>query len=215
VAGLLQLLHQTEFFLGKDPCKHVAIFQALAIRLAQDFSGAHPITDPNLRGDGASGDQVVAGHHENAHPEGAQVLDHRLGILARRIFQRQQPGHLQFVPCAGSDRQHTITLTTPAKGGETILAFAVGCGLPTTALVPGSSTQLGPLPQTQNPPSTQCFIGMTPAGVAAATLISPGLYQFNLVVPSNASHGDNLIYCSYTRPGFSFFTPPRNLITVL
>jgi uncharacterized protein (TIGR03437 family) len=105
-------------------------------------------------------------------------------------------------------------LTTPARGGETILAFAVGFGLPTTTLVPGSSTQFGPLPQAQNPPSPQCVIGTTPATVAAATLISPGLYQFNVVVPSSAPRGDNLIYCSYTRPGLSSFTPAGNLITV-
>jgi uncharacterized protein (TIGR03437 family) len=83
--------------------------------------------------------------------------------------------------------------TMPAKGNEQILVFAVGFGLPTTALVPGSSTQFGPLPQRQSPPSPQCFIGTTLATVAAATLISPGLYQFNLVVPNNAAHGDNLM----------------------
>ena len=105
--------------------------------------------------------------------------------------------------------------TTPAKGNETILVFAVGFGLPTTTLVPGSSTQFGPLPRSQNPPSPQCFIGTSTATVAAATLISPGLYQFNLVVPGNAPRGDNLIFCSYTLPGNpSFFTPVGNLITV-
>jgi uncharacterized protein (TIGR03437 family) len=105
--------------------------------------------------------------------------------------------------------------TTPAKAGETILVFGVGFGLPTTAVVPGSSTQFGPLPQTQNPTSPQCFIGVAPATVSAATLISPGLYQFNVVIPNNAQSGDNLIYCSYSpRPGVFGFTPGGNLITV-
>ncbi len=105
--------------------------------------------------------------------------------------------------------------STPAKAGETILAFAVGFGLPTTPLVQGSSTQFGPLPRSSSPPSPQCFIGAIQANIAGATLISPGLYQFNLVVPVNAAHGDNVVYCSYNGlGGFVAFTPAGNLLTV-
>ncbi len=104
--------------------------------------------------------------------------------------------------------------TTPARRGETILVFAVGFGLPTTPLVQGSATQFGPIPQTQNPQSPTCTIGTAPTTVAAATLISPGLYQFNIVVPSNALVGDNLVYCQYSPPGLAAFTPPGNLLAV-
>ena len=105
--------------------------------------------------------------------------------------------------------------TTPAKVGETILAFAVGFGLPITSLVQGSSTQFGPLPRSQSPPSPQCLIGTIQANIDAATLISPGLYQFNLVVPQNTPPGDNLILCSYNGfGGFVAFTPAGNLLTV-
>jgi len=111
--------------------------------------------------------------------------------------------------------------STPAKAGETILAFAVGFGLPTTPLVQGSSTQIGPLPTSPNPQnpqgptSPQCFLGTIQAKIAAATLILPGLYQFNLVVPQNAPSGDNLIVCSYNGlGGFVAFTPAGNLLTV-
>jgi hypothetical protein len=50
--------------------------------------------------------------------------------------------------------------------------------------------------------------------VTAATLIGPGLYQFNVVVPSNALLGDNLVYCQYSPPGLTAFTPPGNLLAV-
>ena len=105
--------------------------------------------------------------------------------------------------------------STPSKAGEPILVFAVGFGLPTTPLVPGSAMQFGPLPQLQNPPSPQCFIGSLPVTISAATLIGPGLYQFNLTVPTNAPSGDNLIYCSYVpQMAPQSFTPAGNLLTV-
>lgn len=104
--------------------------------------------------------------------------------------------------------------STPAKIGETILVYAVGFGLPTTTLVQGSSTQFGPLPVSTAPRSPVCFLGTVEATVSAATLISPGLYQFNLIIPATAAHGDNLIYCVYSPPGFSRATPAGNLLTV-
>ena len=104
--------------------------------------------------------------------------------------------------------------STPAKRGETILTFAVGFGLPTTPLVQGSSTQFGALPTSRSPPSPQCFIGTTQAD-ASATLITPGLYQFNLLVPQSTPPGDNLVFCSYNGfGGFVAFTPAGNLLTV-
>jgi uncharacterized protein (TIGR03437 family) len=55
-----------------------------------------------------------------------------------------------------------------------------------------------------------CKIGGNPATVGFAGLISPGLYQFNMMVPSTAANGDNSIICTYG--GLS--TPGGDLITV-
>jgi uncharacterized protein (TIGR03437 family) len=79
----------------------------------------------------------------------------------------------------------------PAQHGETIVIYANGFGTTTTPVVSGSSVQSGTLPT--NPAVT---IGGLPANVTFAGLISPGLYQFNVVVP-NAPSGDNVIQASY------------------
>jgi uncharacterized protein (TIGR03437 family) len=81
-------------------------------------------------------------------------------------------------------------LSTPALRGETISLWTVGLGLPTTALVQGSSTQAGSLPLTP-----ACFLSGDPANVVAA-LVSPGLYQLNVAIPNSAAGGDNLFYCT-------------------
>ena len=95
--------------------------------------------------------------------------------------------------------------STPAKPGETIVAYAVGFGLPPNALTNGSSTQSGVLS-----PVPTCQIGGQPASVAFAGLVSPGLYQFNLTVPSGLAAGNQAIQCSYN--GAS--TPAGNVIAV-
>jgi uncharacterized protein (TIGR03437 family) len=56
--------------------------------------------------------------------------------------------------------------------------------------VQGSSTQSGSLPF-----SPACFLNGDSANVAAA-LVSPGLYQLNVSIPSAARAGDNLFYCT-------------------
>jgi uncharacterized protein (TIGR03437 family) len=94
---------------------------------------------------------------------------------------------------------------TPVAPGETVIFYAVGFGLPSTPLVDGSATQSGSLPTL--PVIT---IGGNPATVSFAGVISPGLYQFNVVIPSNAQNGDNTVTCSYG--GLS--TPTGDLITV-
>jgi uncharacterized protein (TIGR03437 family) len=81
---------------------------------------------------------------------------------------------------------------TPAKPGETILLFAFGFGLPTTTLSNGSSSQTGPLPAL---PVIQ--FGNLPATVSYAGVISPGLYQLNVIVPANAPDGDNNVTVTY------------------
>ncbi len=95
--------------------------------------------------------------------------------------------------------------SAPAQAGETILLYAIGFGLPSNALVNGSVTQTGAIV-----PTPVCTIGTLAATVSSANLISPGLYQLNVVVPTAAPSGDNLVTCTYA--GSS--TPPGALIAV-
>ncbi len=95
--------------------------------------------------------------------------------------------------------------STPAKPSEQVVLYAVGFGLPATALVNGSSTQSASLALLPS-----CQVGGMPAGVVFAGLITPGLYQLNVNLPSTVANGDNAISCSYG--GLS--TPAGNLITV-
>jgi uncharacterized protein (TIGR03437 family) len=95
--------------------------------------------------------------------------------------------------------------STPAAPNETIAVYGVGFGLPSSAVVNGSSKQTGMLPS--NP---VCQIGGNNASVGFAGLILPGLYQFNLTVPDSAGNGDNVLSCSYN----GSTTPSGPLISV-
>jgi uncharacterized protein (TIGR03437 family) len=81
---------------------------------------------------------------------------------------------------------------TPAAPGETILLFGDGFGLPVSTLTAGSDVQTGALPTLP-----QLTIGGATATVQFAGLISPGLYQINVVVPSTATNGDNQVIATY------------------
>jgi uncharacterized protein (TIGR03437 family) len=90
---------------------------------------------------------------------------------------------------------------TPAKPGETILLFGTGFGLPASTLTDGSMVQSGSL---TNPPAIffqfiePYRLGSTyPAKLAYAGVISPGLYQFNVVVPAVAADGDYKVIMRY------------------
>jgi len=95
--------------------------------------------------------------------------------------------------------------TTPAKPGETIVLYANGFGPTTQAVVSGSATQSGNL----SPPPI-VTIGGIQASVQYAALISPGLFQLNVVVPLNVPAGDNLL--AATSGGVA--TYPVDLLTV-
>jgi uncharacterized protein (TIGR03437 family) len=82
--------------------------------------------------------------------------------------------------------------STPARPGETIILFGNGFGPVTSPIQAGSSAQSGALPA--KPTLT---IGDIQATVQFAGLISPGLYQLNIVVPSSAPSGDNVITAAY------------------
>jgi uncharacterized protein (TIGR03437 family) len=82
--------------------------------------------------------------------------------------------------------------STPAHAGETILLFANGFGPTTDTVVSGSNSQSGSLPSL--PVVT---INGAAAKVQFAGLISPGLYQFNLVLPASMPSGDNSLIATY------------------
>ncbi len=84
--------------------------------------------------------------------------------------------------------------STPATVGEEIILVLYGLGAPNGAApAAGSATQSGTL----NPP--QCWISGIPVAPSSETLnlISPGLYQLNLAIPSGTPSGDNPINCAY------------------
>jgi uncharacterized protein (TIGR03437 family) len=96
-------------------------------------------------------------------------------------------------------------LTTPAKLGEEIVVYGSGFGQTSPAIVNGSEVQQGKLPS-----SPKFTIGGSTVKVKFAGVISPGLYQFNIVVPENLSVGDHSIEAVYN----GFTTQPGALITV-
>jgi uncharacterized protein (TIGR03437 family) len=95
--------------------------------------------------------------------------------------------------------------SVPAAPGETIVLYAVGFGLPATALVNGSAIQTGSLPVLP-----VCQVGGTAAALGFAGVVTPGLYQFNLTIPATAANGENSVGCTYNGAA----TPAGNLITV-
>jgi uncharacterized protein (TIGR03437 family) len=82
--------------------------------------------------------------------------------------------------------------TTPAAPGETIVLYGNGFGQTNPPITLGLAVQQGLLPD--NPAVT---IGGLPANVIYAAVISPGLYQFNVVVPTNAPAGDLTLLATY------------------
>jgi uncharacterized protein (TIGR03437 family) len=85
-------------------------------------------------------------------------------------------------------------LTTPAQPGEAVELFANGFGPTFDLVTAGSTTQSGSLY-----PLPLVSIGGIPATVLFAGLVAPGEFQFNVVVPSNAPAGDQLLTATYDR----------------
>jgi uncharacterized protein (TIGR03437 family) len=83
-------------------------------------------------------------------------------------------------------------VSTPAKPGETVVLYANGFGETSPALVEGSAVQSGTLPQLP-----LVDIGGVAATVRFAGVVSPGLFQFNVVVPATAQDGDNTLSAQY------------------
>jgi uncharacterized protein (TIGR03437 family) len=83
-------------------------------------------------------------------------------------------------------------LTTPAAPGEVVILYANGFGPVSPPVTAGSDVQSGNLPVL---PVIQ--IGGISASVQFAGLVSPGLFQFNVVVPATAKSGDNALTAQY------------------
>jgi uncharacterized protein (TIGR03437 family) len=96
-------------------------------------------------------------------------------------------------------------LTTPAKQGETVVLYGNGFGPTSTPVVSGSPLQSGTLS-----PAPVIKIGGATAAVQFAGLVSPGEFQFNVVVPAGLSDGDQPITATYN--GLS--TQPGTLIAI-
>ena len=94
--------------------------------------------------------------------------------------------------------------TTAAKPGELVVLYANGFGQTTTPVTAGAQTQSGNLS-----PLPAVTIGGLPATVQYAALISPGLFQFNVVVPAGAASGDNAMIATLNGA-----TTPATMITV-
>ena len=77
---------------------------------------------------------------------------------------------------------------TPAKPGESVVLYANGFGATSTPVVSGSGSQSGTLS-----PLPVVTVGGLPAAVQFAGLVTPGLFQFNVVIPPGAPSGDNAI----------------------
>jgi uncharacterized protein (TIGR03437 family) len=94
---------------------------------------------------------------------------------------------------------------TPAKPGETVVIYANGLGPTSTDVIGGSETQSGTLS-----PLPVVSIGGINAQVNFAGLVSPGLFQLNVIIPSNAPSGDNALTLTYNGASAA----PAGLITV-
>jgi len=82
--------------------------------------------------------------------------------------------------------------STPAKPGETVVVYANGFGATSTAVVSGSMVQSGTLS-----PLPVIKIGGATATVSFAGLVSPGEFQFNVMVPATTPDGDQSITATY------------------
>ncbi len=82
--------------------------------------------------------------------------------------------------------------STPANPNETVVLYANGFGPTSTPVISGALAQSGNLPTL---PVVK--INGAAATVLFAGLVSPGTFQFNVIVPASAAFGDNLIVATY------------------
>jgi len=95
---------------------------------------------------------------------------------------------------------------TPAKPGETVVLYGNGFGAISPTVVSGASSQTGTL----NPLPTVTIGGITATVNFAGINGPPGLFQFDVVVPSTLANGDQPITATYN----GFTKQAGTLITV-
>jgi len=98
--------------------------------------------------------------------------------------------HANNAILAGTALVQQGILGTPAVPGETIVLYGTGFGA-TQPLTSSTALVNSPLPLA-NPQDLRVRIGGMDSTVVFAGLVSPGLYQFNVVVP-NVPNGDQLV----------------------
>jgi uncharacterized protein (TIGR03118 family) len=92
----------------------------------------------------------------------------------------------------------TIQTATPAEPGETIMLFATGFGAPLTS---GQALAQAPA----------IVIDGIDADVTFAGVVGPGLYQFNVVVPSTVTVGQDVLVVGLSS---NFETQPNAFLTI-
>jgi uncharacterized protein (TIGR03437 family) len=95
---------------------------------------------------------------------------------------------------------------TPAKPGETVVLYGNGFGAISPTVVSGASSQTGTL----NPLPTVTIGGITATVNFAGINGPPGLFQFDVAVPSTLANGDQPITATYN----GFTTQAGTLITI-
>ena len=96
-----------------------------------------------------------------------------------------------FIASPALVQQQGLTGGTPAHVGETIVLFGTGFGA-TQPPISATALVTTPLPLA-HPEEFSLRIGGVDATIAYAGLISPGLYQFNVVVPQVAAGDQPLV----------------------
>jgi uncharacterized protein (TIGR03437 family) len=94
---------------------------------------------------------------------------------------------------------------SPAMPGETISVYANGLGPTSIPVAAGSITQGGTLS-----PLPAITVAGRNATVQFAGLVSPGLFQFNVIVPDSLPQGDQTIKATYG----GTITQPGTLLTI-
>jgi uncharacterized protein (TIGR03437 family) len=94
---------------------------------------------------------------------------------------------------------------TPVRPGQVVSLFGEGFGPTSTPVVSGSLFQFGSLS-----PKPAIAIGGVAATVQSAGLVAPGVYQFDVVIPSSLADGDQPIVATFDGQT----TQPGTLITI-
>ncbi len=123
VAPALEATHQLELALGQHAGERAAIECDAAIVFGQLVRRAHVADNAHLRSHTSRGERIVARYHDDAHTRVAAGAGDRLGILANRVLEPEQPNQAKLRSVVGRDASMSAT-PSPAplrghdRGGE-------------------------------------------------------------------------------------------------